>query len=151
MKKGAVELTLNTIVIVIFAVIFLGLGTFLIRNYMARGGELIQFPEPAIEASANEPVVLGFDSMDVKRNSQAQFTVGFYNTNNESVTIRPQISACVPEGLSNVTQSIDQTVEVEKAVKYKVIFNIPKAAQSQKYVCNLVIGEISKQFSVQVQ
>lgn len=151
MKKGAVELTLNTIVIIILAVTLLGLGLFFIKQYFGETVKLIQFPEPKIEASVDEPIVLGFNNLDVERNSQAQFKVGFYNNNNESVTVKPQITMCVPEGLSNVTQSLDQSVEVGRAVTYSVIFDIPKTAKSQKYVCNLVVGEVSKQFSVQVQ
>jgi hypothetical protein len=151
MKKGAVELTLNTIVIIIFAVTLLGLGLFFIRHYFGETTKLIQFPEPKVEATSDTPVVLGVDTMNVVRNSQAQFKVGFYNSKNESVTVKPQIPFCVPDGLGNMTSAIDQAVEVGAAVTFNVIFNIPKNAQSQIYSCKLLVGDIEKQFSVKVQ
>ncbi|MFH1181762.1 MAG: hypothetical protein V1702_02290 [Candidatus Woesearchaeota archaeon] len=151
MKKGAVELTLNTIVIIIFAITLLGLGLFFIRQYFGEATKLIPFPEPKVEATADDPIVLGFENMEVQRNSQAQFKVGFYNNYNESVSVKPEISECVPEGLGNSTQSITETVEVGKTVTFETIFTIPKNAQSQIYSCKLVVGQLSKQFSVQVQ
>jgi hypothetical protein len=151
MKKGAVELTLNTIVIIVFAVTLLGLGLFFIKDYFGKAQELIQLPEPTVEASVSEPIALGFNQMDVKRNSQARFTVGFYNNYNETVNVKPEISECVPEGLGNSTQSITEAVDVGESVAFKVIFVIPPTAQSQLYSCRLVVGQVSRQFSVKVQ
>jgi hypothetical protein len=151
MKKGAVELTLNTIVIIIFAITLLSLGVFFIREYFFKAQGIIQFPEPKLEATADEPIVLGFETMDVKRNTQADFSVGFYNNYNESVYVKPQITACVPEGLGNVTQALEQNVSVGKTVLYKMFFIIPANAKTSLYSCNLVIGQESKQFFVQVQ
>jgi hypothetical protein len=150
MKKGAIELTLNTIVIIIFAVTFLGLGLFFIKEYMGKIPPF-NFPEPDVGATSDSPIVLGFSTMEIQRNAQAQFKVGFYNSKNESVMVKPQISVCVPEGLGNTTTSLEQAVDVGKAAVFDAVFRIPKNAPSQTYICDLVIGDISKQFTVKVQ
>jgi len=156
MSRGAVNLTINAIVVIVFALAMLGLGLAFIRGAFTSVTDKVTFPLPDIDATATETIVLPFETLVVRKGVQAEFSINFYNNENETLTQdkSPIITQCVPDGLGDTaaaTASVGQTVEVGSTASYKALFTIPSSASSQKYACNLQIGQASKQFFVQVQ
>jgi hypothetical protein len=156
MKRGAISLTISSVVVIIFAVAMLWLGLGFIRGTFGAAAEKVTFPAPDIQATSAEPLILPFDTLNVKKGGQAEFSLNFYNNENATITsdTRPVITACVPQGLGNTTaatESLGQNVEVGSTASYKALFTIPESAPSQKYACSIELGQASKQFFVQVQ
>ena len=153
-KKGSVNLTLNSIVVIIFAITMLGLGLAFINGAFTNVTEKVTFPEPDIDATADTPIILPFETLTVEKGRQAEFSINFYNNENGTVTASPVITACLPGSFGNTTEllaSVGQSVAVGKTATYKSLFTIPADAPSQKYTCNLQLSQTSKQFFLEVK
>ncbi|MBN2453976.1 hypothetical protein JXB11_00360 [Candidatus Woesearchaeota archaeon] len=156
MKRGAISLTISSVVIILFAIAMLWFGLAFIRGTFGEAAEKVTFPVPDIKATADEPIILPFETLNVKKGGQAEFSLNFYNNENETIqsSVKPVITECVPAGLGNTsaaTESLGQMVDVGSTATYKALFTIPDTAPSQKYACNINIGKADKQFFVQVQ
>ncbi|MBW2992820.1 hypothetical protein KY345_06410 [Candidatus Woesearchaeota archaeon] len=78
-KKASLSLSINAIVILVLAIAMLGLGLGFTKGMFARFGAKLDVPPPNIPATAEEPVVLPQEELEVKHGKDFAFAVNFYN------------------------------------------------------------------------
>ena len=78
-KRASLDLSINAIVILVLAIAMLGLGLGFTKGMFAKFSSKLDVPPPNIPATAEEPVVLPQEEMDVKHGKDFAFQVNFYN------------------------------------------------------------------------
>lgn len=177
-KKGGLDLSINSIVVIIFAITMLGLGLMFIKGQFEAVQDKITFPVPDIAATPGEPIVLPFETLKVNRGTSVDFSFNFYNSGPSAVapSQEPNIQRCTPSSdittpglesrgldVNGVPQFVDmqavgQQVDVADNAAYKALFVVPPNAASRKYICVLAVGGndqtdivATKQFFVEVK
>lgn len=79
MKKGSLSLSINAIVILVLAIAMLGLGLGFTKGMFAKFSSKLDVPPPNIPATAEEPVVLPQEELEIKHGKDFAFSVNFYN------------------------------------------------------------------------
>ncbi|MFC1648389.1 hypothetical protein ACFL1B_02910 [Nanoarchaeota archaeon] len=90
MKKGAINLSINMIIVLILAIIILGFAlsfiTGMFRRVETGFGE--SFPEATIEPTINNPIGIGSEFY-IKGGEERKLTVRILNTKGDPVAVRP--------------------------------------------------------------
>ncbi|MBI4438812.1 hypothetical protein HY640_02680 [Candidatus Woesearchaeota archaeon] len=154
-RKGALDVSINSIVVIVFAITMLGLGLAFIKGKFSEIGKTVTFPQPEIPASAEEPIVLPSEVMSVNRGTNAEVSINFYNNQNSDVTssVIPEIKNCVGTSGSSFALGVTaggQNVPVGRSVTYKALVVIPPDKPSGTYTCTLHISDTTKQFFLKV-
>ena len=79
MKKGSLSLSINAIVILVLAITMLGLGLAFTKGMFGKFSSKLEVPPPNIPATAEEPIILPDESVEVLKNKDFELTVNFYN------------------------------------------------------------------------
>ncbi|MCP3686684.1 MAG: hypothetical protein GY861_28945 [bacterium] len=163
-KKGALDLSINSIVVIIFAVIMLGLGVAFINDMFSNVRDKVTFPDPEIEATASNPIVIPFDTVKVDKNVDVEFKINFYNTGEAtSVTNFKPFVDCYNPGesmddkiLGLELKAISAPVDVADTAEFQSLLTVPADAHSTKHICKLKMCDASettcmeKQFYLEV-
>ena len=80
-KKASLSLSINAIVILVLAITMLGLGLAFTKGMFGKLSSKLSVPEPNIPATADEPIVLPTDTLEVTKNKEFIFSVNTYNDN----------------------------------------------------------------------
>ncbi len=78
-KKASLSLSINAIVILVLAIAMLGLGLSFTKGMFKKFGEKLTVPPPDIPATAEEPIILPTDVIEVQNGKEYVFQVNFYN------------------------------------------------------------------------
>lgn len=135
-KKASLSLSINAIVILVLAITMLGLGLGFTKGMFAKFSSKLEVPEPDIPATADDPIVLPADTINVQKNKEAIFSVNVYN-DGWSGDVSPADVECSPT--MTVTKGMDQSIAVGEDAAFKFI--IPKAdgntGTSGNFICKL--------------
>lgn len=80
-RKASLSLSINAIVILVLAITMLGLGLGFTKGMFGKLSSKLSVPEPDIPATADEPIVLPTDQLNVVKNKEFIFSVNVYNDN----------------------------------------------------------------------
>ncbi len=155
-KKGALELSVNSIVIMVIAFVVLGLILTFTRTIFKFGQEkttsIFEATSLETQPDAENPITLP-DTINVKANGKKTMNVGYYNRNPFSAqNAKFGIYQCQDEnGLDVMTEyddgeeilpritSASQTIEASNLKGYKIIINEKGLTSGQLYICTVVM------------
>lgn len=83
-KKASLSLSINAIVILVLAIAMLGLGLAFTKSMFKKFSSKLSVPPPDLPASADEPIVLPMDELEVKHGKEFVFAVNFYNDHSQT-------------------------------------------------------------------
>ena len=78
-KKGALDVSINSIVVIVFAVTMLGLGLAFINNYFSKIG--VQTLPPPAEPSSSTPITIPEGKIIMDKSKPLEMTIKFFNEN----------------------------------------------------------------------
>lgn len=155
-KKGALELSINAIVILIIAITMLGLGLGFVRGMFGKAsGQFDELtgaePEPPIPSSSN-PVTLSREVLIVSAGSMVALKVGFYNPTGSGITPAITITGSDDDDAKCGTgeSSLGTAVDTQKSKVFTVLFS---PAGTGTLLCKLKINGGStyyKEFTMKV-
>ncbi len=130
-KKASLELSVNAIVILVLAIIMLGLGLGFTKGMFSKLQGKLEIPPPNIPATAQEPIVLPSDEVDISRGAGI-INVNIFNpcsSANQLVTLSFVTSCLIPnaDGTAYTTEpytditSTEQKVPTDSFRTFKVI------------------------------
>ncbi len=149
-KKGALDVSINSIVVIVFAVTMLGLGLAFIKGYFEKAQNTINLDDVSQvpDATISNPISTSSDSFALEKGKTNTFKVKFYN-NHADGRITFALGDCVV-GTSAVTagsnyfgitvapQTVDTGNSKEFLLKLSVIGTGNYLVTSkQEYICNL--------------
>lgn len=134
-KRASLEIGVNTIVILVIAMVLLGLGIAFIKGLF---GKLTDLPEQ-IDTSgwntpptASEPIQLNPPSIELKSGDDKAVEVGVYNKESSMRNFTIDIKTC-SKGEIPVVESVMQQIEGGQSGGFKVIITAKnKAADAEK-------------------
>jgi hypothetical protein len=144
MNKKGMELSINSIVILIIAIITLGIILGFIYNWFNRVPP-IDFPKIPSNPDADDTII--FAPQDIARNVETGLSIGFYNNEMVDVasTVKPVIRCeDIPE---IIIKASGLNIVVGSTGTYEAVVKIPKNTPPGMYPCVLVISETEKAFT----
>ena len=152
-RKGALDVSINSIVVIIFAITMLGLGLAFIRGQFGNIEKQITLPEPDIQATPSLPIIMPRETIIVNPGENVGFKINFYNGGSGSLaSAKPQLGNCDPSISGLTLKAIEQSVNAGSSATFQVVLEIPQTASvGKKSVCSLTIGEKTKQFFIEVK
>lgn len=144
-KKGSMEMSINSIVILVMAMALLGLGLVFIRGMMggatAKLGKSIDTADLSEQPTSEKTVTID-PTVLLKKNVNSRVKIGFYNKANSDYMVKPSIYSCInSDGVSKTTQftvqAISQVAEVGKAIGFEAMFKT--TADQGTYACQVQI------------
>ncbi|MBT7902980.1 hypothetical protein HN587_03880 [Candidatus Woesearchaeota archaeon] len=142
-KRASLSLSINAIVILVLAITMLGLGLAFTKGMFSKFASKLEVPPPNIPATAEEPIVLPDESIEILKNKDFEFTVNFYNDAGESI-ISPTM-ACQSGGDGFAAKLTDGYLALQQNVPsgiykpFKFILNGPQMAG--KAICTLSFAD----------
>jgi len=140
-KKAALDVSINSIVVIVFAVTMLGLGLAFIKGYFGKATEQFNIDQVGqiSDATPNNPLSLSREDLTVHKGKMNNFGVKFYN-NKESTHKVSFGLQCISDtgpatGFTLVVSS--QSVEVGQQKEFRPQLKVAPAMVSKEYVCTL--------------
>jgi hypothetical protein len=152
-KKGF-ELSLNMIITVILALVFLGAAIFFIQKYMNPVLPPIPSACEIYPPTSDDPVCVNTE-YTLERGKTTPIEVAFYNDEDADIpsSMSPTIT-CGPnsEGkpLGIVVSSVGMTLPISESKDYIVSVKVPKDAARGTYICVLKLSSTERQFSIRI-
>ena len=149
-KKGALELSINAIVILIIAITMLGLGLGFVRGMFGKISTQVEEqvasePEPPIPTSDN-PITMSRESIVTKANEDEIIKISVFAPGAAIASGNIDATASDCGGLTNG----DSSPPTVPANEYKTFTWITKGQGSGTYLCSVKAGSYSKDYTVKV-
>jgi hypothetical protein len=154
-NKRGLQLSMNMIVTVILALIFLGVAISFIYKFMP--GPIPTVPNKCDIFPPNaESSVCVNENYEIGRGKTVQLDVSFYNNEDADIlaTVIPTITCSVNidgNTLALASSSSGQNLPIGEAKDYLVLAKVPKESIRGKYVCNLQLSHTVKSFIIEVK
>jgi len=100
-RKASLEIGVNTIVILVIAMMLLGLGIGFVKNLfdkMNKVPEAISIPEIGQEPTSTDPIVLAQSGLSIKSKQVEQVGIGVYNKWDDATWFTVGITSCTGLG-----------------------------------------------------
>ncbi len=155
-KKASLSLSINAIVILVLAITMLGLGLGFTKGMFGKLSSKLSVPEPDIPATADEPVVLPTDQLNIVKNKEFIFSVNVYNDNFEGM-VNGEMDCPGQDGIGVFKVSTaKQNIDAGSQKGFKFIITKEKISKSLTQICTLRFwgeegGEQTKQVVVAVR
>lgn len=147
-KKGGMEMSITTIVILILAITMLGLGLTFVRSMMQKSvgkiGGAIEATQLETQPDAGNPVTIP-EQINVKQGQKYQTKLGFYNKygcdfSNVNVKTFCKKEAAAPETELTMLASPLGTVRAGGIGAANMILNTPTTAKpDETYICTVYV------------
>ena len=139
-KKGALDVSINSIVVIIFAIIMLGMGIAFIRgmfggiggqvNDIIKGSQLEKVP------TIDNPFTLSTMQLDMARKETKVLEVGYYNSENAPKQITLDVSCSSATGISIKNPgTAARTVAPSDTIGWRVSITTASTTVSDTYSC----------------
>ena len=146
-KNGALNLSINAIVVLIIAIVFLGLALTFTRTIINKSSEKLTGGIDGVKLTsppdADHPIIVEGNDVSVGRGKKSsRVDIGFYNTDTNSVSgVRPVIKEC--SGVTDnsklpIIETLTEDVGASSATGFGVFFQ-EKGLEAKSYICRLVI------------
>jgi hypothetical protein len=139
-RKGAMELGVNTIVIIIIALVIIGLGIVFVTRVI-NPDVIPPAPELPFHASADDTVKLQPENLDVKAGKSSEVEVSVYNKDFSSDNeVALELLGCKSsegdvEGISMT--SLAQKIPLGSDAGYLGIISAAKEVPAAQYICSV--------------
>jgi hypothetical protein len=148
-KKG-VELAINTVVIIIIALVVLGIVLMFVTGAFQKLILIFNtYPKLEIPPDSDNPI--SFIPSIIERGKNNKMTIGFYNDEDKDISraVLPKISC---SGISNIhIKSAGILIPVGQTNTYSAIVNIPRTVEPNMYSCTMLISKTEKSFFMDVK
>ncbi|MBI2574607.1 hypothetical protein HYV82_01860 [Candidatus Woesearchaeota archaeon] len=145
-KKAALDVSINSIVVIVFAVTMLGLGLAFIKGYFEKAKGTINIDEvgEVPDATVANPISLAREDLNVEKGKTSTFGAKFYNNKETFYSVSFGINQCVSDtgtvaAGSFVVLSSPQTVNVGEQKQFKVQLKVASTTVSKEYICTLQV------------
>ena len=139
-KKGALDVSINSIVVIIFAIMMLGLGIAFINgmfggitgqvNDIVKGSQLQKIP------TVDDPFTLSTTQLEMARKETKVLEVGYYNSENAAKQITLDISCSSATGISIKNPgTAARTVAPSDTIGWRVSITTASTTVSDTYSC----------------
>ncbi len=154
-KKGAMELSVTAIVVLILAIVMLGLGLGFIRGMFGKVSSQLEQqiaaePEPVVP-SGSSPITLSRESMITHAGDKEVMKVSIFNPTEATLTGVVPLVSCT--GLTITSQANSRDIEQGKFVTFNVLVPIPSSGPDT-YLCKVTTtaaaGNFYKDFSLKI-
>jgi hypothetical protein len=152
-KRASLEIGVNTIVILVIAMMLLGLGIGFIRGLFVKANQLPGLIDTSTwqnPPTASDPIVLTPSSIEIKGGDSADVVVGVYNKEGSTKTFSVGIPSCTGGAKPDV-QTLSASIASGDSKGFKVIILAVNASDSkqpklppQKYICKLQGAEVDQ-------
>lgn len=142
-RKAALDVSINSIVVIVFAVTMLGLGLAFIKGYFEKAKSTINIDEvgEVPEATVSNPISLAREDLNVEKGKTSTFGAKFYNNKESSHSVSFSINQCVSDSTVPTTAfvllSSAQTVNVGDQKQFKLQLKVAATTPSKEYICTL--------------
>lgn len=139
-KKGDLSLSVNAIVILVIAIIFLGLAIGFTTKLLNKSKDKLESGlDIDISQPANSENPMTFDGkFQVKAGDKAPVKISFYNEKSTALNAaKPVLANCTGAGL-NLT-AIATKIEGYKEARFQTQLSAASTAATGDYICNLKI------------
>ena len=148
-KKGALELSINAIVILIIAITMLGLGLGFVRGMFGKAsGQFEELtgaePEPPAPSSSN-PVTLSREVVIANSDEKVAIKVGFYNTG----AAEDKVPTITPPGCTADASANTVNVGSQKTNVFTVLFTTVPASGTT--LCTVSVDGKTKEFALKIK
>jgi len=156
-KRGAVNISIETIMILIVAVVALGLMLMLVRGWLIKAGDIIDIGPPEIKADEGDPVSFPLKGgvLEMTRGQKVNMKTSFYNKEDSPITdgaVRVECSQSTEGQTLNVDVSTAPvTVDINKEITVATQLAIPADATRTDYPCRMTVSETKKDFFIRVK
>jgi len=153
-KKGF-EISLNMIIIVILALVFLGAAIFFITKFMPTEIGPIPSACDMYPPTADSPVCVN-NQYEISRGATAKLEVSFYNDEDADIpsTVSPQINCGAStdgKTLALGVSAVGMQIPVGESKDFVIAVKVPKDAARTSYPCVLKLSNTEKQFLIVVE
>jgi hypothetical protein len=153
-KKGF-ELSFNAIIIIILAIVFLGIGIFLINKWFQNIDIIIPSTCNIYPPDQRSPICIS-EKYELELGKSYSLKTAFYNTG--SIDLNPNNNPIIQcsnslqgDTLNFRTSSIGNNLAIGEAKDYNIALQIEKTSKKGTYPCSISLGEMSKQFTIEVK
>ena len=148
-KKGGLDVSVNSIIIVIFALITLSGGVLLINTIFNK--IKIDIPSVNREPTPQEPIVIPANKIELVRGGQGPLEIKFYNDENAAISDAQPAVEC--KDISGVTWSFTHkpNVGVGDKATFSGTVKVDKAAPRGEYPCILKISNTETSYFVEIK
>jgi len=146
-KKGSLELGINTVVILVIAIILVGGGIAFITGIFDKLNTNVESISPNIlpvQPTSSKPLALPGDTITVKNNDIKTILLGVYNTDSMPLNNAYINSTECTGGASLQVTGLKQKIESGKIGAYQIKVAPVDASSGESYICNL--GVFSKEY-----
>ena len=155
-KKASLSLSINAIVILVLAITMLGLGLGFTKGMFGKLSSKLTVPEPDIPATADEPIVLPTENLNIQKNKDYIFSVNVYNDDFIGAVSGSLKCNEKPPARSLDVTSASQEITPGEDKGFKFIIEKDQVSQAATRVCTLTFtgaegGEESKQVVVSIR
>ena len=153
-KRASLEIGVNTIVILVIAMMLLGLGIGFIRGLFSKAGELpglIDTGSWENPPTASEPIKLTPSSIEIKGGDSKDVKVGVYNTKGTAMEFSVTIPSCTG-GVKPKIEALSSNIPPGESKGFKVIVTAvdtkngadePPRLAPNKYICKLQGAQVT--------
>jgi hypothetical protein len=137
-KKGSMELSVNSIVILVIAIVMLGLILGFVRTKFSDVGKGINSKEPdAPSASASEPITLSRNEILASPGDSIALKVNIFNPDTGNYSTVQPILVCSGTDPTTNKQTNNKSITAAKQGTYILNFNIPASTVKSNYLCTV--------------
>ena len=155
-KRASLSLSVNAIVVLVLAITMLGLGLGFTRGMFSRFSSQLTVPTPDIPATADDPIALPANEIEIQRNKDAVLTVNVYNDN---WATDKEINGFLKCPAMDQVDATPQMIPAGESIAFMMIIPGDSTRDiSAPQVCSLRFGEgpsrdkaISKQIVIRVR
>jgi hypothetical protein len=144
-KKGSMELSVNSIVILVIAIVMLGLILGFVKSKFSDLDNSLLAEEPApATATSSDPITVSRPAIVASNGKNVAMKISMYNGESTTFTGSPYFT-CAPSATGSVamlTQSFNsKDIAMGKAVEFEGILGL--SGDRGKYLCSICFGPAS--------
>ncbi len=149
-KKGSMELSVNSIVILVIAIVMLGLILGFVKSKFSQVGNGLttQEPEPSV-ASASTPITLSRTTIETSAGQTFALKVGYYDGGIANFTGNPSTS-CTTLTFDGTSTFNSKTVGVGQSTTYTGLFKVASTVPKGTYLCQMLVNSVSYDYTIQI-
>jgi len=153
-NKRGFQLSLNMIITVILALIFLGVAVAFVRNMVPKEMPIIPSACDIYPPTSEQPVCISKE-IELKRGDEIQLRVAFFNDEDAAIpeSAIPTVTCSTSvdgDVLDLKTSGTGAALEIGDATDYLVILKVPKDAPKALFPCNIKLSNTQKSFAIVV-
>jgi hypothetical protein len=155
-KRGAINISIETIIVMVVAVVVLGIILGLVNGWFGKIGKLIDIGPPDIKATSSDPIHFPMqqDILEVARGDGVNMKVSFFNKEDAAIANGEASVTCSKSTAgSDLTVKVSTTpinVDINQETTLALSLEIPKDATRTEYPCEMVLSNTHKPFFIRV-